>query len=52
MALIVFDLASNFFNNLAMSSAESLHKWIDFVREAGRNDIKIYIVGNKCDLEE
>ena len=45
MALIVFDLAT-------MSSAESLHKWIDFVREAGRNDIKVYIVGNKSDLEQ
>lgn len=32
MALIVFDLSSKFVNNKAMSSAESLHKWIDFVR--------------------
>ena len=35
-----------------MSSAESLNKWIDFIREAGRAEIKIYVVGNKSDLEE
>lgn len=33
-----------------MSSADNLHKWIDFIREAGKNDIKIYVVGNKSDL--
>ena len=35
-----------------MGSAESLNKWIDFIREAGRAEIKIYVVGNKSDLEE
>jgi len=29
-----------------------LNKWIDFVRDAGKTDIQIYVVGNKCDLEE
>lgn len=35
-----------------MASAESLNKWIDFIRESGRAEIKIYVVGNKLDLEE
>lgn len=35
-----------------MTSAENLNKWIDFIRQAGRTDIKVYIVANKCDLEE
>ena len=35
-----------------MGSAESLNKWIDFIRESGRAEIKIYVVGNKLDLEE
>lgn len=52
MALVVFDLASIFFSNLAMSSVENLNKWIDFIREAGKNDVKVFIVGNKCDLED
>lgn len=34
-----------------MSSAESISKWIDFIREAGKTDIKIYVIGNKSDLE-
>ena len=33
-----------------MSSVENLNKWIDFIREAGKNDVKLFIVGNKCDL--
>ena len=24
---------------------------MDFIREAGKKDIKIYIIGNKCDLD-
>lgn len=24
---------------------------MDFIREAGKKDIKVYIIGNKCDLE-
>ncbi|MCB0369062.1 MAG: hypothetical protein KDD45_06300 [Bdellovibrionales bacterium] len=34
-----------------MTSAESIPKWIDFIREAGKKDIKIYVIGNKSDLE-
>lgn len=34
-----------------MNSAESIPKWIDFIREAGKKDIKIYVVGNKADLD-
>lgn len=35
-----------------MTSAESIMKWVDFIREAGKKDIKVYIVGNKSDLDE
>ena len=31
---------------------ENLNKWIDFIRESGRTEIQIYVVGNKCDLED
>lgn len=31
---------------------ENLNKWIDFVRESGRTEIQIYVVGNKCDMED
>jgi hypothetical protein len=31
---------------------ENLNKWIDFVRESGRTEIQIYVVGNKSDMEE
>lgn len=34
-----------------MASAESIPKWIDFIREAGKKDIKVYVIGNKSDLE-
>ena len=34
------------------SSVESLNKWIDFIRDAGRTEIQVYVVGNKNDLEE
>jgi GTPase SAR1 family protein len=51
MALVVFDLASNFGEYLDLPSAESIPKWVDFIREAGKKDIKVYIIGNKCDLE-
>ena len=34
-----------------MNSAENIPKWIDFIREAGRHEIKIYVIGNKSDLE-
>lgn len=51
MALVVFDLASHFLHYLGLSSAESIPKWVDFIREAGKKDIKVYIIGNKCDLE-
>ncbi|EFX61423.1 hypothetical protein DAPPUDRAFT_273548 [Daphnia pulex] len=34
-----------------LPSAESIPKWVDFIREAGKKDIKVYIIGNKCDLE-
>lgn len=37
--------------NIDMGSAEVIPKWIDFIREAGKAEIKIYVVGNKCDLE-
>lgn len=47
---MVFDLASTSPNNLDMSSAESIAKWIDFIREAGKKDIKVYVIGNKADL--
>lgn len=50
MALVVFDLSSNLFLKIGPSSAESISKWIDFIREAGRKDIKIYVIGNKSDL--
>lgn len=30
---------------------ETLNKWIDFIRDSGRTEIKIFIVGNKNDLE-
>ncbi len=33
-----------------MPSAESIPKWIDFIREAGKKDIKVYVIGNKSDL--
>lgn len=34
-----------------MPSAESIPKWIDFIREAGKKDIKVYVIGNKSDLD-
>ena len=34
-----------------MASAENIPKWIDFIREAGKKDIKVYVLGNKSDLE-
>ena len=34
-----------------MSSAENIPKWIDFIREAGKKDIKVYVLGNKSDLD-
>jgi hypothetical protein len=34
-----------------MGSVESVNKWIDFIREAGKKDIKVYVIGNKSDLE-
>ena len=34
-----------------MSSAENIPKWIDFIREAGKKDIKVFVLGNKSDLE-
>ena len=34
-----------------MGSAQSIPKWIDFIREAGKKDIKVYVIGNKLDLE-
>jgi GTPase SAR1 family protein len=34
-----------------LQSAESIPKWIDFIREAGKKDIKIYVIGNKSDLD-
>ena len=34
-----------------MTSAENIPKWIDFIREAGKKDIKVYVLGNKSDLE-
>ena len=34
-----------------MTSVENLPKWIDFVREVGRTEAKIYVVGNKNDLD-
>ena len=36
---------------LDLASVENLNKWIDFIREAGRTEIQIYVVGNKNDLE-
>lgn len=51
MALVIFDLASILKKNLDMQSAESIPKWIDFIREAGKKDIKIYVIGNKSDLD-
>ncbi len=36
---------------LDMASVENLPKWIDFVREVGRTEAKIYVVGNKNDLD-
>jgi GTPase SAR1 family protein len=51
MALVVFGLASTFGDHLDLPSAESIPKWVDFIREAGKKDIKVYIIGNKCDLE-
>ena len=35
-----------------MASAENIPKWIDFIREAGKKDIKIYVIGNKSDLRD
>jgi hypothetical protein len=32
------------------ASVENLNKWIDFIRECGKTEIQIYIVGNKNDL--
>jgi GTPase SAR1 family protein len=51
MALVVFDLASSPIKYLDLPSAESIPKWVDFIREAGKKDIKIFIIGNKCDLD-
>lgn len=50
MALVVFDLASISYYDVGLPSAESIPKWVDFIREAGKKDIKVYIIGNKCDL--
>ena len=33
------------------ASADSIPKWIDFVREAGKKDIHVYLIGNKSDLD-
>jgi Ras-related protein Rab-6A len=51
LALVIFDLSSNLFPYSDLPSAESIAKWVDFVREAGKKDIKIYVIGNKCDLD-
>lgn len=51
MALVVFDLASTPPSHPDMPSAESIPKWIDFIREAGKKDIKVYVIGNKSDLD-
>jgi hypothetical protein len=32
-------------------SVENLNKWIDFIRECGRTETQIYVVGNKNDLQ-
>jgi hypothetical protein len=34
MALVVFGLASTFGDHLDLPSAESIPKWVDFIREA------------------
>ena len=34
-----------------MTSVENIPRWIDFIREAGKKDIKIYVIGNKYDLQ-
>lgn len=51
LAIVVFDLTSNYMHNVDPTSVENLNKWIDFVRESGRTEIQIYVVGNKCDLQ-
>ena len=51
LAIVVFDLTSNYKHNVDPTSVENLNKWIDFVRESGRTEIQIYVVGNKCDLQ-
>ena len=50
LAIVVFDLTSNPHANSDLASVENLNKWIDFIRESGRTEIQIYVVGNKCDL--
>ena len=36
LAIVVFDLTSNYKHNVDPTSVENLNKWIDFVRESGR----------------
>ena len=51
LAIVVFDLTSKDKIYLDPSSVENLNKWIDFIRESGRTDIQIYVVGNKNDQD-
>jgi small GTP-binding protein len=51
LAIVVFDLTSTSATTADPSSVESLNKWIDFVRDSGRAEIQIYVVGNKTDRE-
>lgn len=51
LAIVVFDLTSIVTPNPDVSSIDNLNKWIDFVRESGRSEIHIFVVGNKNDME-
>ena len=53
LAIVVFDLTSTHGNSqIDITSVQNLPKWIDFVREVGRTEAKIYVVGNKNDLDQ
>ena len=53
LAIVVFDLTNTHGNSQTdITSVQNLPKWIDFVREVYRTEAKIYVVGNKNDLDQ